>query len=188
MPKKKRRTRLKHGTNKYGKPASQVSLAQPSWDMGPDTEAQRAGKVIEDARIWDADKGVWVNPNGVKRARRIDLIESWANTGKVTERQFKAAQALRIAFERTMCSAPAIKKVQVDTSPRPDETVAMMVDRIGAFADLMKHVPSESRAVVECVVLDNRGPNNLGYKARAYARGVELLRSGLDAVADELRL
>jgi hypothetical protein len=188
MAKTKRKAKLKHGTRAARSTKHAVTLPQPSWDMGPDTEAQRAGKVIEDARIWDADKERWVNPNGVKRARRIDLIESWANAGKVTERQLKAALALRVAYERTMRSPPAIQKIQVDTFPKPDANIAIIVDRIGAFADVMRYVPSGCRAAVECVVLDNRGVNGVGYKGRAYARGIELLREGLDAVADGLRI
>lgn len=186
MAKAKRRAKLKSGTRASRVPPAAVTLYQPSWDVGPNTPAQRAGKIIEDAKIWDAEKEQWVNPNGVRRARRIDLIEAWANQGTVTPRQLKAAMAIRFAWERTMKSPPAIQKVLVDTCPKPDAHIAIIVDRISAYVDLMAMIPPASRGVVTCVVLDGHGVNQAGYKGSAYARGMDLLRDGLDVVADRL--
>ena len=166
-----------------------VSLAYPDkWDMGPDTAAQRCGKVIEDAKMWDADKGKYVNPNGVKRARRVDMCESYFNRGKITERQHNAALKLREAYEETMKSPPAIREIQVDDSPAPDRIVELQIDRNSKLSALMEYVPSGSRAVVDAVVLSNhsiswlkqyRGGNPL-------IAGLKRLQNGLDAVADGL--
>ena len=168
-----------------------VSLSQPAnrWDMGPVTASQMAGKVIESATWTDGD-GNKVNPNGVKRARRIDLAESYfkrTTNPLLSERQFKAAEHLRNAFERTQRTAPAIKAVQVDSTPKPDQHVAILIDRISKYSDAMRRVPKESIKVVEAVAIDNRAIGNLKeYRGRKHAVGVILLQKGLDAVADHM--
>lgn len=158
------------------------------WDMGTGTRAQRLGLVTEDADWVDPETGEKVNPNGVKRARRIDVAESYHKRGRLDDRQLKAAMALRGAYEATMKSPPAIKKVQVDVTPKPDQHIDIIVDRISKFSEIMRHVPLASKPVVDAVVLEN---NSVGwlpqYRGRKHSRGVELLQSGLDAVADALK-
>lgn len=169
-----------------------VTLSQPNnrWDMGPTTVAQMAGKVIENAAWTDAD-GNKVNPNGVKRARRIDLAESYhkrTNNQLLNERQFKAAVHIRDTFENTQRTAPAIKAIQVDSTPKPDQHVAILMDRISKYSDVMRRVPSESIKVVEAVAIDNRAIGHLKqYRGRRHAIGVRLLQEGLNAVADHMQ-
>ena len=140
---------------------------------------------IEDAAYTDPETGKKENPNGVKRARRIDLVESYHKRGKITERQLKAAQALRLAYEGTMRTAPAIKKVQVDSSPKPDQHISIQVDRMSELHNVSRHIPVASKHVVDVVVYQN---NSVGwsklYRGRKLATGMDLLRSGLDAIAD----
>ena len=157
--------------------------------MGPDTAAQRCGKVIEDAKMWDAEKGEYVNPNGVKRARRVDMCSTYYKRGQINERQHNAAMKLREAYEATMKSPPAIREIQVDDSPAPDRIVELQIDRLSRFSGLMRHVPVSSKAVVDIVVLDNHSIGRLKqYRAYKFARGLAALQDGLDAVADSLDL
>lgn len=154
--------KLKHGTagGHAGRKRRAVTLANCPWDTGPDTAAQRAGKVIEDATYTDPETGEKRNPNGVKRARRIDLAEHLRNKGFVSERGLRAALLIRDAFERTMRSPPAIKKVQVDTSPKPDHAVAIMVDRISAYHAAVQRIPPKYWSLVTWVVIDNQHPSS----------------------------
>ena len=178
-------------SNKRRDKPKSITLSQPSngWDMGPATAVQMAGKVIENATWTDAD-GNKVNPNGVKRARRMDLAENYyrrTNNQILNERQFKAAQHLRNAYEGTQRTAPAIKAIQVDSTPKPDQHVAILIDRISKYSDAMRRVPSECRVVVEAVAIDNRAVSSLKqYKGRNHVKGVRLLQIGLDAVADHM--
>lgn len=159
-------------------------------DMGPDTQLQRAGTVLEPVTFIMDDGTVKESPNGIKRLRRIDLVESYHRRDRnplLNARQYKAATAIRVAYEATMKSAPAIKKVQVDSTPKPDAHVAIMIDRVSNFARIMKHVPADSKAVVDAVVLENQSIGWLRqYRGSKHALGVRLLQAGLDAVADAL--
>ncbi|MEQ3625967.1 MAG: hypothetical protein ABNH26_08670 [Celeribacter sp.] len=145
---------------------------------------------IEPVTITDPETGRRTNPNGVKRARRICWYERYQRLGKLTPRQSKAAEALSLAWERTQRSAPAIKAVNVDTSPKPDANVAILVDRIGGYHAIARHVSRASRAYIDHVVLANRSirsmPGCTG--GRAEARYLARLAEGLDDLADMLRL
>lgn len=167
-----------------------VSLPKPEWDMGTGTQAQRAGLVIEDARWWDEERQKWVNPNGVKRARRVNLCETYHRKGWLTARQFSASEALVKAWEATMKSPPAIKKVQVDTFPKPDAHVAILIDRISRFHGVMGKVAIGDRSLIAHVVLDNRVPTThpdyAHCKGRRYREGVDALAVALDALADAI--
>lgn len=145
-------------------------------------------KVIEDAKTFDEEKGQWVNPNGVKRARRVDLIESYHAQGKIDYRGMLAGLALRMAYETTMKSAPAIKKIQVDTFPKPDANIAIIIDRISRFSIVYGLVPLEDRPILDCVILQNAGPNNIGFKGSAYHKGIARLQEALTRLADALDL
>ena len=157
------------------------------WDTGPNTAAQRAGKVIEAATWRDPETGKEVNPNGVKRSRRIDVVEMYARKGILDRRQLAAALALRCAYEGTYKSPPAIKKLQVDVSPKPDHFVAILMDRIGRFSDVMVLVPKRHREIIDCVVLENRTPGWLRkYRGPRYRRGIERMQEALADLADAL--
>ena len=158
------------------------------WDMGPDTPAQRYLKVIEDAKMWDAEKGKYVNPNNVKRARRGDMCSTYYKRGKITKRQHNAALKLREAYEATMLSPTAILDIQFDDScSSPDNPTAGKIDSISRLKALIGRVPSGSKAVVNAVVLDNQSIGYLRqYRGTLWAKGLAALQDGLDAVADGL--
>ena len=191
MARKRKLTRKGRRADK--KPVTLSAAPPPAnrWDMGPDTPAQRQGKVIEDADWIDPETGKRINPNGIKRARRIDLVETYHRRERpfLDARQYKAAVALRNAYEQTQRSAPAIKKVQVDSTPKPDANVAVMVDRASDYHAVARHIPPECRAVIDIVVVQNRAiAAHPAYKAWNHAKGVALLRRGLDAIAEGLRM
>lgn len=165
-----------------------VTLAKNDYfDVGPKTAAARQGLIIEEAKIWDEKKGKYVNPNGVKRARRIDMCESYHKRGKITDRQRNAATKLRDAWEATMKSPPSLNFIQVDSCPKPDKQTAMMIDRISKFAAIMKRVPKGSKVVIDAVVLENQSIGYLKkYRAYKFEEGLAALQAGLDAVADGL--
>ena len=189
----RKRNKARKGRKPDRKPVtlSAAPEATNRWDMGPDTPAQRAGKVIESADYIDPETGKRINPNNVKRARRIDLIEAYHTRDRpiLDTRQFRAAQLLRNACEATQKSAPAIKKVQVDTSPDYGAPAITAMERAKAVALIKSFIPPECRPVIDVVVLQNRAiGSHPAYKAWNHAKGVALLQRGLDAVAEGLRL
>lgn len=188
-----RRKLTRKGRRADRKPVTLSAMPEAkTGDIGPDTPAQRQGRIIEAADWACPETGKRMNPNGIRRARKIDLIESYyrrSTNPLIDARQFKAAQALRNAYEQTQKSAPAIKKVQVDTTPKPDANVAIMIDRISGYHSISKLIPSECMAVIDTVVMQNRAiGSHPAYKAWNHAKGVDLLRQGLDAIAEGLRL
>lgn len=145
--------------------------------------------VTEDAEFYDEESGKMVNPNGVKRARRIDLVEHYHRKGVIDRRQMLAGLALRVAFEGTQRTAPAIKKVQVDSSPKPDANIEIMIDRISRFADVQNGLCEKHREILGCVVLDNNHPAALRkYRGRRYLLGIEAMQEALSSLADQLEL
>ena len=182
-----RTTRLKRGD--VSLPAmGGGKLRASEWDMGPATLAQSYLKVVEDASWTDPDTGKKINPNGVKRARRIDLFEHYARIGKLEPRCIEAGRKLRTAWEATQRSAPAIKKVQVDSSPKPDQHIAVQIDRFSKYHNMMRLVDTKDIQIIDCVVLCNRGIHHLGYRGRHHAKGVALLGEALGRLADKLNL
>lgn len=137
-----------------------VTVASCPWDTGPDTAAQRAGKVIEDAEWTDPETGEKRNPNGVKRARRVDIAEMLHGKGYVSERGLKAAKFITEAFEQTQKSPPAIKKVHVDTSPKPDHAIAIQIDRISRYREAVRKIPPGCWGLVAWVCVDGRHPGS----------------------------
>ena len=160
--------------------------APTSWDMGPDTPAQRAGKVVEPASYADAETGKEINPNGVKRLRKVDLVEVYYRRGWISKRGLAAADALRKAYEATQRSPPAINPIQVDSSPKPDENIAVQIDRTSRYVALMGLVDRDHRKVVAAVVLEDRTPAHAGFKGRRYQEGIRVLHEALELLADRM--
>lgn len=155
-----------------------------NWDTGPNTQAQQAGKVIEAADYIDPETGKRINPNGVKRARRLSVAAQYESRGLLTKRQANAAGVLLRAWEANQKGPPAIKKVQVDTSPKPDAAIAMMIDRVSAYHKIARLIAMQYRAYVLHVARDDRHIGSMaGYRRRVC---MERLRKGLDDLADRL--
>lgn len=136
---------------------------------------------IEPAIEIDAD-GKRRNPNNAKRRKKRNWIAVMHDKGSLTDKQFLAAERMQQAYEKLGRSPACIKEINVDSSSKPDQNVAIMIDRISGFREVMRAVPRASRPVVVHVVLDNRAI--AAYGGRSNARHMEWLRTGLDAVYD----
>jgi hypothetical protein len=131
------------------------------------------------------DRGRVVNPNGVRRAVRLSVAELYARRGQITRRQADAAAVLIRAYEANFRTAPAIKKVQVDTFPKPDEHIAILTDRASKYHAVARMVPAKARAYVMHVARDDRHITAMpGYRS-AY---MDRLREGLEGLATALGL
>lgn len=182
MGKRKRRT----------KPVSLASLPRqvakpvPRGDMGPDTPMQRQGKVIEDVTHIDDNGEVQKSPNGMKRARRLTVADTYHRRGHLTKRQAEAAQTLLNAWECNFKSPPPSNGDRVDTFPKADQHITIKIDRISRYHQVARMV-STHRAFVMHVARDDLHLSSMpGYRRNgAY---MTRLRDGLDALADALGL
>ena len=157
------------------------------WDHGPDTYLARRGTVVEQVEGVDPDTGKKINPNSVTRRRRVDQVEKLWRSDKITRDQYEAAKKLREAFLATQRTPPAIKAVQVDSSPKPDAAIAMQIDRVSKFHAIARHIPTNAAPLVDAVVMMDRPVSgDLGDgRANGHRTAIRLihLRLALDAVA-----
>jgi hypothetical protein len=167
-----------------------VTLAQPTdWDLGPRTAAQDRLKVVEPVTQWDEAKQREVpNPNGVKRARRIDLAEYYFRKGRFDARQLAAAKALAQAWENTQRSPEAIKKVQVDSDPDYGAIMAMQLDRVWRFHAIRRLIPDADWPVLECVCIRNASVAQAGYRGERFQVGCVLLGAALTRLGERMGL
>jgi len=182
---KRRTAKLKAKHAQCAKPASRVSVVPFPWDMGASGPANRVDLELEDAPTIDPDTGEARNPNNVRRARRIDMIERWYRTGQITSRGFTAGQALRIAFEATMRAPGMPQSERVDSSPKPDHAIDILIDRISKYHAVMRHVSPDDKALISACVLGDSIPArvNPAWKGRRHREGIAALSDALDRVA-----
>ena len=165
---------------KAGRPYTPPTM----WDKGPDTPAARRMTVTESAGDIDPQTGKRSNPNSVVRKRRISVAELYHRKKHLTKRQFTAAMALLIAWERNRRGPAAIKEIQVDTSPKPDASIAITIDRISKYHAVARLIPKRYEPFVMHVAREGKHITSMpGYRRNAY---MDRLRKGLDALADGL--
>lgn len=185
MSKRKNRKRSsapRSGPVRASKPNSGIS-----GDLGPNTASARRSSVVEPVTHIDEETGEVKNsPNNVKRRRRIDLVEGYQRRNIITKRQLLAAQAFRTAFEQTQKSPPAINPVQVDTSPKPDSAVDIMLSRVSIFRSVSKHATLDWHLLFHVCCEDRAITSYPGCTGRAYQAGVDRLRHALDVLADNM--
>lgn len=162
-------------------PVSAVTVTQ--WDHGATGPANRIGLVTEPAIDADPVTGQVANPNGIKRARRVDMLEIWHKQGAITTEGFNAAEKLRDAFEATQRAPGWPDNDRVQSSPKPDHAVTIQIDRISAFNAINRHVVADDRSIISACVLHRHTPAVAGYKGRAYQAGLDHLRDALDRLA-----
>ena len=73
---------------------SSVTMVAPPWDLGPLTDRQIAGKVIEPVISVDPETGKASNPNNVIRTRRETWIGRYHRKGKLSDAQANIAAEL----------------------------------------------------------------------------------------------
>lgn len=158
-------------------------------DMGATGQAMRHGLVQEGVTHIDDEGNLQESPNSMKRMRRIDLVEMYARKGVLNQRQVSAAKRLTNAWEGTMKTPPAIKEIQVDSSPKPDAFIDIHIDRVSKFTSVMKHVDTQYREIIDCVVLNNNIPAWLPkFRGPQYQRGIRHMQEALTELADNLDL
>lgn len=185
-PKPQKRTRKKDPRSNSGKrKAPPVTLSQTVWDTGATGPANRNGLVIEDAADMDPETGKAVNPNNIKRARRVNMLEVWHRKGVISTAGFNAAEKLRDAFEATSRAPGWPDNDRVQSSPKPDHAVTIQIDRLSAFHAFHRHVTDEDREIIDACVLLGGSPMRIRrYRGgRGYQAGLEHLRAALDRLA-----
>lgn len=192
---KAKRTGFKFGAHQAPSRAV-VTIAPCPWDMGAMGPANRIG-LVEEAATDITPEGETPNPNGVRRARRVDMLEVWhgrwvrqhkvPNTDRlmpyITTRQYNAAVLLRNAFEATARAPGWPDNDRVQSSPKPDHAVTIQIDRLSRFHAIARHIAASDRAILDWCVLQGRMPKGVG---DALSAGQAHLREALDRLADGL--
>lgn len=165
------------------------------WDEGASGPANRAGLEQEDATDMDPATGKPVpNPNGVKRLRRVDMLEVWHRRQVISTAGFNAAEKLRDAFARTQMGASIdMAQDRVDSSPKPDHAVTIQIDRISQFSAIMACVAPQDRQIIDLCILHGHSPAKMRdrdgrrpYFGRGHADGLVHIRDALDRLAKRM--
>lgn len=184
----KGRKRMARG--RAAEPKAAVSLATMG-DMGATGPANQARLRVE--RIMHLDPETLEmrpDPNGLKRARVVDMLSVWLRNGTLSTAQWNTAVVLRAAWERTE-QAPGTDyaKPKVDSSPKPDHAVAIQIDRVSKLNAAWARVKGADRELIHhCVVL-GLGPATLRirglrpYHGRGHDAGIAALQAALDRAA-----
>ena len=184
--KRKRRTRLKSGTRVTAQPASQVSLAR--WDRGAMGQANRIGLVEEERGERDIATGKVINPNDVRGARRVDMLETYHSRGVISDRGYTAGEALRDAWAGTQ-RAPGTdwSQTRVDSTPKADKHIDIMVDRVSKYHWIARLVHKDDLRILAAVCEDGAAITVLPeYRNLNYDKGKAHLRAALERLADQM--
>jgi len=169
-----------------------VTLAGSSWDMGATGQANRIGLVIEARGDLDPETGKTVNPNAVKGARKIDMMEVYFRRGWISARGFTAGEMLRNAVEDTMRGPGWADNDRVQSSPKPDQAVTMQIDRLSRLVAITKRAPTECARLVSHVAVDGnaigsyRVDGKRVYLGRRHEVGKVALRVAFDKFAEAI--
>lgn len=148
-----------------------VTLPSSSWDRGTTGLANRESLVIEDAGDFDPDTGKVVNPNGVKRARRVDMLEVYYKRGWISSGGFTAGEKLRDAWEATQRGPGWADNDRVQSSPKPDQAITMQIDRLSRFIWISHCVPEAHAVIIEHVALHSGSIGGVKVRGKAIYGG-----------------
>lgn len=182
QPKRRKPSRGKHKS-------PPVTLMPTTWDAGATGPANRLGLVTEERGEVDAATGKRSNPNGIKGARRVDMLEVWHRKGVITTEGYNAAERLRAAFEGTQQSPGWPDNDRVQSSPKPDHSVTIQIDQISRYHEIARHVATDDQPIISRCVLDAGTPASLRvngkrpYHGAGYERGLQHLSDALDRLA-----
>ncbi len=173
---------------KRKKPKQAPYCPPTAWDAGAMGQANRLNLVTEDAGDQDPDTGKVVNPNGVKRMRRVDMIEVWFRRGIISAAGYNAARQLRNAFEATQRAPGWPDNDRVQSSPKPDHAVTIQIDRLSRYAAVAKHVHPLDKNIIDACVIRSSPPRFVYpyLTGRRHHEGLALLAQALDRVANSL--
>jgi len=163
-------------------------ITMPQWDAGAMGQANRVNLVQEQAGDMDADTGKRVNPNGVKRYRRIDMLEIYYRRGWIGRRQWTAGEVLRNAWEQTeRGQASDFSQDRVDSSPKPDIAVTIRIDRLARYFGVSRLIPaSDQRILWQVACLGNSIGGLVEYRGSQHAKGKLHLVGALERLAQRL--
>lgn len=170
----------KRGKRKHGGDVK-PTVAPAPWDLGATGIANRAGLVVEDVEPQS-------NPNRVKRARRVDMLETYFRRGWIDHRQFTAGEALRNAWEHTERS-PGIDLAQerVDSSPKPDHAITIQIDRLAKYLKVSGKVDPADARILFAVACCGTGVSALReYRGYNHEKGKLHLAEALDRLASKM--
>lgn len=169
-----------HKIGRAGKPrASRTKPLPVVGDLGTGTTAATADTEV----VLLPDP----NPNRLARRMRITALDRLDRRGSLSMRQMQAARAIEAAYCRVqMLSSGGEFKAKVDSTPRPDATVAAQVDANSRLVLVMSAVPPAMRDVVETVCWHSLPVESAQTEARNYRRMADL-KVALDLVANRMR-
>lgn len=73
---------------------------------------------------------------------------------------------------------------RVQSSPKPDKSIEILIDRVSVFSRRWRHVQKDDKELLWAVVIENRTPAAIhGYAGSGYKKGMLHLREALDRVA-----
>lgn len=149
-------------------------------DHGTGTRAAMANKVLNP--LTDEHGR---NPNNKGRLCETDQL---ANMDFLSMRQYQAGMEIRNAWcgvEKLSSGSPLAE--QVDSTPKPDATMAIQIDAQSRLVNVMRAVPPAQRDVIEHVCYHNKPITQIIGKGRQhYDRRAEF-QVALDLVADQMR-
>lgn len=181
--------RLKVGTNVNAQKKGSVSLAVPRWDQGATGPANRAGLVTEGRGVTDPETGSVINPNGVKGARRVDMLETYHRRGWISDRGYTAGEALRDAWaENQKGQGNDWSMERVDSTPKPDAHIAIQIERVAKLVSVSRLVTADDMGILFAVACDGHAISRLKrYRGANHERGKAHLREALERLADALK-
>lgn len=168
-----------------------VAAMPERWDMGAQGQANRV-HLVQEPVTWRNDKGETVNPNNVKRMRRVDMLEVYANRGWISKRGFNAGEKLRGAWEDTMRGPGWSDNDRVQSTSKPDQAIAMRIDRISALVGVSRKVPVEWAGLIEHVAINQGAIAAYKHKGKRvylginHEKGKRAVCVAFDALADAL--
>ena len=161
--------------------ARPVSVPPLGGDHGTKTAAALAGTELIEIKNECGE-----NPNHMGRRQRVNIAQRMMERGLLSMRQYQAADAIQRAYGavQSLSSGGELKE-QVDSSPKPDATVAAQVEANSRLIFLMGAVPQQTRPVVENVCFQNKPVTHL-VKGRKAMLAYNQLSMALDLVANKL--
>lgn len=175
-------SRAKRLTRK-GRPrvARSITLPKLGGDHGTGTMAANANTEL---RALKNENGS--NPNNMGQRQRVNVIDRLVQRDLLTMRQHQAANEIQEAYCRVqMLSSGSELKEQVQSSPKPDATIAVQIAAQSRYFKAMEKVRKSDREIIEHVCCLNL-PVMMLARGRHAVRRYQRMRKTLDDVADHL--
>jgi hypothetical protein len=169
---KKKKSRFQNGTSYKAKRSISTKPVPWGGDHGTGTAAATAG-----TKIVGLD-----GPNNMGQRVHMCAIDELTS---LTMRQSQAAHAIREAYGRVeMLSSGGPLKEQVDSTPKPDATIAVQMDAQSRLVECTRAILRSERSLVDGICYVNIP---IGVMARqGHVRPLARFAQSMDRVADAL--